>query len=291
MARKAADNAEVKPRSIRIDDETQESFEALTAKYFGSKNECLKSLIQLYELEESKKTLPGIAADIDNFRMHLSVIEESYLHILQLNADAELRVGEKYSLELSTMTKTISSLQESLEKANRDLSSFKDLYREQKSLAEKRLDELSKSQTALHDKEKLVKMLESQVSELTLSLSTANEQLASNKERLSQVNALEAETEQLKSKNAEMETQLTNQEKLLEAERKAAADAAQKAASEASAILEKALRDAEFEKEKSIFALKTQHQEEINELKAKHLQQMQELIQKYSQMPQIQQTP
>lgn len=156
MARKATDTTEVKTRSIRIDDETQESFEALTQKYFGSKNECLKSLIQLYELEESKKTLPGIAADIDNFQMHLSVVKESYLHILQLNADAEQRVGEKFSLEIASMKKAIASLQASLEKASTDLSSYKDLYREQKTLADKRFDEISKTQSALYDKEKRV---------------------------------------------------------------------------------------------------------------------------------------
>lgn len=290
MARKAADTAEVKPRSYRIDDETQESFEALTAKHFDSKNQCLKSLIQLYELEESKKTLPGFTADIDNFQMHLSVIEESFLHILQLNADAEQRVGEKFSLDLSTMKKTISSLQDELEKSKGNLASYKDLYREQQSLADKYFDDLSKSKTALSDKEKLIKMLEAQVNELTQNLVTANEQLTSSNERLSHIDALEVENEQLKAKNTQMEAQLTDYEKQLEKEKAAAVAASEKAEADANAALKKVLQEAEFEKDKAIFALNTKHQEEINELKAQHLQQMQELIQKYSQMPQITQS-
>ena len=291
MARKAADTADVKPRSYRIDDETQKNFEELTKKYFGSKNECLKSLIQLYELEESKKTLPGFTADIDNFRMHLSVIEESYLHILQLNADAEQRVGEKYSLDITSMKKTISSLQASLEKSSSDVTNYKELFREQKNLADNRLDALSKSQASLYDKEKMIKMFEAQVSELTQELATAKEQLAANSERLAQVDALEVENEQLKAKNAQMDAQLTSYEEQLEAEKKAAATAVEKTASDAAATLEKTLKEASFEKEKAISALNTKHQEEINTLKEQHLSQMQEIIQKYSQVPQILQAP
>lgn len=291
MARKAADTADVKPRSYRIDDETQKNFEELTKKYFGSKNECLKSLIQLYELEESKKTLPGFTADIDNFRMHLSVIEESYLHILQMNADAEQRVGEKYALEITSMKKTISSLQASLEKSSSDVTNYKELYREQKNLADNRLDALSKSQASLYDKDKMIKMFEAQVSELTQELTAVKEQLAANSERLSQIDTLEVENEQLKAKNAQMDAQLTNYEEQLEAEKKASAAAVEKTSSDAAATLKKALQEAAFETEKAIFALNTKHQEEINTLKEQHLAQMQELIQKYSQVQQIVQAP
>ena len=291
MARKTTDTTEVKPRSYRIDDETQENFEALTEKYFGSKNECLKSLIQLFELEESKKTLPGIAADIDNFQMHLSVLKESYLHILQLNADAEQRVGEKFSLEITSMKKTISSLQTSLEKSSTDLASFKELYREQKNLADNRLDALSKSQAALYDKEKMIKMLESQMADLETAKTAATEQLAAQNERLAQFDTLEAEREQLKAKSSQLESQLSRCEEQLEAEKKASATAIEKASSDSAATLEKALQEAAFEQEKAIFALTAKHQEEINALKEQHLTQMQEILQKYGQMPQVMQNP
>lgn len=278
MPRKTEETSEIKPKYFRIDDETAAKIEQLSTEVFNSKNECLKSLVQLYELEQSKKTMPGFATDIDNFRAHLSIIEESYLHLLQLNADGELRIREEYSLELSTMTKNIAALQESLEAAKSELKTFKDLYREQRDLANNRFQELDKANTALGDKEKLVKMLEAQMEQLKENLDSATAELASKEERFAQFNMLEAEKEKLQMENGRLEEQITLYEKQLEAEKKSSAEALAKASAEASANLEQALKNAEFEKEKALFELKSQHQDEINQLKQQYLQQMQELI-------------
>lgn len=278
MPRKAEETNEIKPKYFRIDDETAAKIEQLSTEVFNSKNECLKSLVQLYELEQSKKTMPGFATDIDNFRAHLSIIEESYLHLLQLNADGELRIREEYSLELSTMTKNIAALQESLETTKNELKTFKDLYREQRDLANNRYEELGKANTALGDKEKLVKMLETQMEQLKENLDSATAELASKEDRFAQFDMLEAEKEKLQTENGRLEEQITLYEKQLEAEKKASAEALVKASAEASANLEQALKNAEFEKEKALFELKSRHQDEINQLKQQYLQQMQELI-------------
>lgn len=279
MPRKAEETKEIKPRYFRIDDETAEKIERLSTEMFNSKNECLKSLVQLYELEQSKKTLPGFATDIDNFRAHMSIIEESYLHLLQLNADGELRIREEYSLELSTMTKNIAALQESLEAAKNELNTFKTLYKEQRDLANNRFAELDKINTALNDKGKLVKMLETQMEQLKENLDSVTAELASKEERLAQFDLLEAENGRIRTENERLEKQIALYEKQLEDEKISSAEALSKASAEASANLEQALKNAEFEKEKALFELKSQQQDEINQLKQQHLQQMQELIQ------------
>lgn len=283
MPRKPEDTNEMKPKYFRVDDETAAKIEQLSTEVFNSKNDCLKALVQLYELEQSKKTLPGFAADIDNFRTHLSIVEESYLHLLQLNADAELRIREEYSLKLSTMTKNMAALQDALDKAKSELKNYKDLYREQRSLSDKQYDELDKAYATLSDKEKLVKMLEEQMEQQKKSLDAAMAELASKEERLAQLDTLEAENEKLQSENSRLEEQLTVYEKQLEAEKKSSADALAKANADASADLDTALKNADFEKEKALFDLKSQHQDEIIMLKQQHLQEIQELIQKYGQ--------
>lgn len=281
MPRKAEDSMELKTRSYRVDDETQEKIERLTSSVFGSKNECLKSLIQLYELQESKKTLPGFTADIDNFRAHLSSLEDAFIHILHLNADAELRIEERFSLELSSNAKTIASLQEALEKSKNDLTSYKEMYREERRLSEKRLDELTKSQSALGDKNKLVQMLEAKNSQLTENLAAANDTLSSYEERISHLESLETEIERLKSIQISLEDSLSTSERELAAVKKASEEVLAKASADAADNLAKALQQADFEKEKAVFALEAQHQEEINALKRRHLEEMQEMIQKY----------
>lgn len=278
MPRKTEETNEIKPKYFRIDDETAAKIEQLSTEVFNSKNECLKSLVQLYELEQSKKTMPGFATDIDNFRAHLSIIEESYLHLLQLNADGELRIREEYSLELSTMMKNNAALQESLDATKSEIRTFKDLYREQRDLANSRYEELNKTNTALSDKEKLVKMLETQMEQLKENLDSVTAELASKEDRFAQFDILEAEKEKLQMENGRLEEQITLYEKQLEAEKKSSVEALAKASAEASANLEQALKNAEFEKEKALFELKSQHQDEINQLKQQYLQQMQELI-------------
>lgn len=280
MPRKTEDANEIKPKYFRVDDETASKIEQLSTEVFNSKNECLKALVQLYELEQSKKTMPGFAADIDNFRAHLSIIEESYLHLLQLNADGELRIREEYSLELSTMTKNMAALQESLEAAKNELKTYKELYREQRDLANKQHEELDKAYIAQIDKEKLVKILEEQLGQLKVDLDSLAAELASREERLARFDTMEAENEKLRAENGRLEEQITLYEKQLEAEKKAAADALAKAEAAASDSLGQALKDADFEKEKALFELKSKHQDEINQLKQQHLQQMQELLRK-----------
>lgn len=274
MPRKSEETSEIKPKYFRVDDETAAKIEQLSTEVFNSKNECLKALVQLYELEQSKKTMPGFAADIDNFRAHLSIVEESYLHLLQLNADGELRIREEYSLELSTMTKNIAALQESLETAKSELNTYKELYREQRDLANKRYEELGKANASLDDKEKLVKMLEAQIEQLKEGLDSATAELAAKEERLAQFDMLETENEKLRVENKRLEEQLTLYEKQLEAEKKASADALAKAEETFSANLDQTLKNAAFEKEKALFELKSQHQDEINQLKQQHLQQI-----------------
>ena len=280
MPRKTEDANEIKPKYFRVDDETASKIEQLSTEVFNSKNECLKALVQLYELEQSEKTMPGFAADIDNFRAHLSIIEESYLHLLQLNADGELRIREEYSLELSTMTKNMAALQESLEAAKNELKTYKELYREQRDLANKQHEELDKAYIAQIDKEKLVKILEEQLGQLKVDLDSLAAELASREERLARFDTMEAENEKLRAENGRLEEQITLYEKQLEAEKKAAADALAKAEAAASDSLGQALKDADFEKEKALFELKSKHQDEINQLKQQHLQQMQELLRK-----------
>ena len=60
MPRKTEDANEIKPKYFRVDDETASKIEQLSTEVFNSKNECLKALVQLYELEQSKKTMPGL---------------------------------------------------------------------------------------------------------------------------------------------------------------------------------------------------------------------------------------
>ena len=280
MPRKNEDTNEIKPKYFRVDDETAAKIEQLSTEVFHSKNECLKALIQIYELEQNKKTMPGFATDIDNFRAHLSIIEESYLHLLQLNADGELRIREEYSLQLSTMTKNMAALQESLDTAKSEQGTYKELYREQRDLATKRYEELDKAYTSLNDKEKLVKMLETQIEESKKQLDSLTTELALKEERLAQLNALETENEKLQTENEHLEEQIILCEKQLEAEKKSSAEALSKTEAAALANLEQALKNANFEKEKALFELNSKHQDEINQLKQQHLQQMQELIQK-----------
>lgn len=292
MAQENTGTSEIKNRSIRLDDETEAKLTALAKECFNSKNECVKSLIQIYQVEQSRMNLPGLADEIDNFQMHLSIIQDTFLHVLQINKDTEMRVQAKVDLLIASKDKAIASLQESLDKAKRDLDIYKDMYREQKDIADKSSEDANKAYAALRDKEKVVTMQEEQIAELKADLQASADAFSAQKEQLSKAESLEGENKVLKSQKEEMDRKIEQLGKALEDERNAASVTAEKRAAEAAQELETALKNASHEKDKEIlalqaqhqeeiFQLKTQHQEDVYKLKAQHVQDMQEFMQKF----------
>lgn len=91
---------ELKNRSIRIDEDTFSKFKEIASENFANQNECLNELVKVYELDQGKKLLPDRKAEIENFEALLVQIQNAFIHSLEMNHNAELRVKGEFESQL-----------------------------------------------------------------------------------------------------------------------------------------------------------------------------------------------
>ena len=91
---------ELKNRSIRIDEETFSKFKEIASENFANQNECLNELVKVYELDQGKKLLPDRKAEIENFEVLLVQMQNAFIHSLEMNHNAELRVRGEFEAQL-----------------------------------------------------------------------------------------------------------------------------------------------------------------------------------------------
>ncbi len=108
--------AETKVTSIRADEETTARFKKLLEQSPNS-SECLKVLINAYEMSQAKSVLTGQETNISDFQNHLDSIMKAYVNVLDLTVNAENRIRDEFRASLESKDKTILDLQERLENA------------------------------------------------------------------------------------------------------------------------------------------------------------------------------
>lgn len=104
------ENVEMKTRSIRADEATLEKFKTLSES-FENQGECLATLITAYEISNAKHVLSDMKTDIADYESHIQSIQEAFLHVLEMNNNAEQRIRQDYIALLQSKDKTIAELQ------------------------------------------------------------------------------------------------------------------------------------------------------------------------------------
>lgn len=115
--------AETKVTSIRADEETTSRFKELSEQYPNSA-ECLKALINSYEMSQAKGVLAGQETTINDFQSHLDSIMRAYITVLDLTANTENRIREEFRASLESKDRIILNLQESLNAAKQNVSNI-----------------------------------------------------------------------------------------------------------------------------------------------------------------------
>ena len=179
-----------KTRSIRATEDVLNKFKAVS-EHFDNQSDCLEQLITAYEVSNAKAVLSDMKTSIADYESHITAIQKAFLNVLELNQNAENRIRTEYSLQLDSMHKTISSLQEESEQLQVTADGFKSAYEasisETNSLKHeisKLNDEISKHNDILSDKNLII-------SELQRRLSEAEELKAKNVRLVNDVSALQ----------------------------------------------------------------------------------------------------
>lgn len=217
---------ELKNRSIRIDEDTFSKFKEIACENFANQNECLNELVKVYELDQGKKLLPDRKSEIENFEACLVQIQNAFIHSLEMNHNAEIRVRGEFEAQLeekdlklqSELNKStlyyeeIKSLKEALEKANAENEKLnlenKGLNKSLEVCEEKFTSNENKHQKQILDKQDMIDTLKQTNKRNQSDIEGLKNQIEVNKTKLDEFESIQNENNSLKVEKKNLENQL-----------------------------------------------------------------------------------
>lgn len=266
-------------RSFRVTDEVLAKFKELQETMGLTQDSALRELVNVYEMTQAKTTIPDRETEIANFQAKAGELVAAYLHSLQLNEDAEVRIRAEFALQLQTKDTAIADYQEQVKDLKDNVKGLREELAEQTAkaatadeLTGKLAEERVKAAEAAEDLKGQIRDKESLVSILTT-------QLAETEKRAESVGALTEERDYLKEELTAALTKITAREREYEMQTERAAYAAEKAQNSAVEAVKAAkdqviedlrqkLAEAEIRAEKRIHELDTAKAAEIRKLEA-----------------------
>lgn len=103
--------------SIRADDDTIERLNAIAEQSGMKKNELLTALMETYEAERIRSSVPEHAADLDNLRSMMKKIENAFVAAYDFAGNAEERVRGEVAKQIDIYEQTIGDLKAKMKAA------------------------------------------------------------------------------------------------------------------------------------------------------------------------------
>ena len=279
-----AESKELKPKSFRITDETNEKLKEIM-KDFSSQNEAVSKLIEAYEFQAGKAILTEKKDDIEQFERYVTAITRMYMSSLEDNQNVNELVRTEFDALLKSKDTTIQDLQEKLTVAKQlkeDATMKAKAHAEENARLNSVIDSLNAEynskmddmQSMLEDKDNLNKAL-------TDSCNDLKHKVESMKEDVEQLTVIQTELEQLKLEHDALAKEKSDIEKQLEQENathnKAIADLQQ----HEKEALERQKEQSQIAHDKAVLELEKQYQEQIQQLKAEKQAEIDKYQQKY----------
>lgn len=235
-------SSELKPRSMRIDDETLKKFQEISKNIEGNQQETLSKLIEAYELQADKAIIADRKADIENFENYVTLLSQMYRKSLADYQNCTEKVRATFYEQLESKDDTILKLQ-------KENNMLKAEY--EQAISDRKL--MQEQITILNDKIK---------NEYEARLEDLQKMIADNK---SHIDLLKKENEHLKQHKEDTEKFRSECEK----------------AKEKITELEEQNKQQSIEWEQEKLLLKEQYLNNINELQSKHYEEIENYQQKY----------
>lgn len=186
------------PTTFRITPTTNDKFKELAQSIGLTQEEMLSNLISSYELENAKALIVNREKEIDEFQSHITRLINIYLNSLELNQSSELRIEEKYMIEINKKVEIINLLQEQIKELKEAISKQDVLLTNTLNENAKISDEINTLKDTLKTKENLINEYKEKIDTLTslvieyteyknnyLSLKTEYENSLSEREKIS----------------------------------------------------------------------------------------------------------
>ena len=111
------DKNKPQPKAFRITEETAEKFKEIAQSLGGNQQQTLAKLIEVYEMETGKESLPEMKESIETFEGYVRAAANMYLQALETNQNMRALVRAEFESLLKSKDQTIEELQNRVKKA------------------------------------------------------------------------------------------------------------------------------------------------------------------------------
>lgn len=117
-------SSKTSPVTYRLTDGTNSKFKSLAEGLSKTQEETMNIILSAYELDVTKSNMPDRAKEIDEFNNHVKRLFDIYKNSLEINKNCEETIRIELSKQVEKKEKTITSLQEQLNKSKINLESL-----------------------------------------------------------------------------------------------------------------------------------------------------------------------
>ncbi len=268
-----AETSELKPKSFRIDDETNEKLK-LIMKDFPNQNLALQKMVEVYEFQQGKESIADRKADIEEFEKYVSCLVRMYMTSLESNQNQKELIRGEFDSQLRTLKEKLDNARQEKEdialNSKKYASENEQLKQSMERLKTEYNAKIDSMQDILREKEESNQLLKSAGADLKAKV----EQMTVEVE---QTKAIRQELDNLKLQYDKLETVY----KSLQAESSQEKEKYEKELAETkkheNEAIERVKEQEQFTLNKTILELEKQHQEQLQQLK----EQQQKEIDKY----------
>lgn len=204
------------PTTFRITPSTNEKFKELAQSIGLTQEEMLSSLISTYELENAKALIVNREKEIDEFKAHITRLINIYLNSLELNQNSELRIQEKFTVDINKKVEIINLLQGQISELKENLKENKVLLTNTLNENTKLTDETNNLKDTLNTKEKLIKEYIEKIDTLTSLVMEYKNYKNTYLNLKEEIEISNVDKEKLLYSNKEMQLEKNNLEKRIE---------------------------------------------------------------------------
>ena len=111
------DKNKTQPKAFRITEETAEKFKEIAQSLGANQQQALAKLIEVYEMESGKESLPEMRENINTFEGYIHAATNMYLQSLEANQNMRALVRTEFESLLKSKDTTIGELQERVQKS------------------------------------------------------------------------------------------------------------------------------------------------------------------------------
>lgn len=276
-----SDKNKTQPKAFRITEETAEKFRVISQELGANQQQAMAKLIEVYEMEKGKESIPEMREDIDTFEGYMHAMVNMYMQALEANQNMRALVRTEYDSLLKSKDTIIEELQGRIQEAKKNEERISAMEQEYKSTIATAEAECEKLRTQLQEEKTAAEEKVAQSTDSYNNLKTMYEKLQiSEEETKSILSSFMKENEKLKNENDTLQEERRNLEmKNLELAQKienftAEIEREKRQAQESQFRLQ---TEMEFFKKNCETEHQLQLQIQENELKDKHKQELDEL--------------